>query len=265
MIFSGNFNVLTGHWKQSCDFSFSLRAAADNLLLLLIWSWCSSLETTPWFLNCIKRLAYISLLQVDDDGDAEPWRSPSRNLSPWRSGLTRCSASEAEWWILLRMDAWPPTLLPWDPAAEGAAAALTLRSTEPLEDRLSEATGGLFREAVSNGVAREEITTAGFSEAEARATRNGLLTVSEAMLLFLLLLLLLLEVSALMLRRLLVSLTTLTWTTLLLLLLLASFSMASKSCLCILAWKTWTTGSTMVVCTIYVCTLHIGIGIWIQG
>ena len=129
------------------------------------------------------------------------------------------------------MDAWPPTLLPWDPAAEVAAAALTLRSTEPLEDRLSEATGGLFKDAVSNGVAREEITTAGFSEAEAKATRNGLLAVSEAMLL---LLLLLLEVSALMLRRLLVSLTTLTWTTLLLLL-LASFSMASKSCLCILA------------------------------
>ena len=61
--------------------------------------------------------------------------------------------------------------------------ALLLRSTEPFEERLIEATGGLFNEAVSKGEANDDMTTEAPPDPEdfsAKATRKGLLTAHSA-------------------------------------------------------------------------------------
>lgn len=66
------------------------------------------------------------------------------------------------------MEAWLPTPL--------GGPALLLRSTEPFEERLIEATGGLFNEAVSKGEASDDMTTeAPDEDFSAKATRKGLL------------------------------------------------------------------------------------------
>lgn len=78
----------------------------------------SSEAVMPWCRSCMSRLAYISLLHVEDDGEAELCRS----------GLI-LSASE---------DATRNLFRTW-----------LVRSTDPL---VREATGGLLSEAVSNGV-----------------------------------------------------------------------------------------------------------------